>query len=88
MPYIRDDIDRLYLSRKGETGLTSFKDAVDASIRRLEDYTKKRKQRLISMNRNQTKNTMITWKVSPRKQKWEEKQLFQAELHTRRLEHG
>ena len=35
----RDDIDRLYVSRKeGGRGLASIKDSVDASIQRLEDY--------------------------------------------------
>ncbi len=35
----RDDIDRLYESRKeGGRGLSSIEDSVDASIQRLEDY--------------------------------------------------
>ena len=35
----RDDVDRLYVSRKeGRRGLASIKDNVDASIQRLEDY--------------------------------------------------
>ena len=35
----RDDVDRLYVSRKDEgRGLASIKDSVDASIQRLEDY--------------------------------------------------
>ena len=34
----RDDVDRLYVSRKeGGRGLASIEDSVDASIRRLED---------------------------------------------------
>ena len=34
----RDDIDRLYVSRKeGERGLAGIEDSVDASIKRLED---------------------------------------------------
>ena len=34
----RDEIDRLYLSRKeGRRGLASIEDSVDASIQRLED---------------------------------------------------
>ena len=37
--YPRDDIDRLYVSRKeGDRGLASIEDTVDASIQRLEDY--------------------------------------------------
>ena len=36
----RDDIDRLYVSRKEEgRGFASIEDSVDASIQRLEDYT-------------------------------------------------
>ena len=35
----RDDVDRLYVSRKEEgRGLASIEDSVDASIQRLEDY--------------------------------------------------
>ena len=38
--YPRDDVDRLYVSRKeGGRGLASIEDTVDASIHRLEDYT-------------------------------------------------
>ena len=38
----RDDIDRLYVSRKGEERvLTCIEDSVDASIQRLKDYIKK-----------------------------------------------
>ena len=47
-------------------------DSVDASIRRLEDYIEKCRERLITITRNNTDNrTTIT-----RKQKWEEKQLY------------
>ena len=39
----RDDVDRLYVSRKeGGRGLASIEDSVDASIQQLEDYTKTR----------------------------------------------
>ena len=35
----RDDVDRLYVSRKeGGRGLPSIEDSVDASIQQLEDY--------------------------------------------------
>ena len=34
----RDDVDRLYVSRKGGRGLVSIEDSIDASIQRLEDY--------------------------------------------------
>ena len=72
----RDDVDRLYVSRKeGGRGLASIEDNVDASIRRLENYIEKHEGGLITAIRNDTDNTMdnrmtITWK-----QKWEGKQL-------------
>ena len=41
----RDDIDRLYVSRKeGGRGLASIEDSVDASIQWLEDYIGKHKR--------------------------------------------
>ena len=69
----RDDVDRLYVSRKvGRRGLASIEDSVVASIR-LEDYIQKHDGGLITAIRNDTDNTMdnrmtITWK-----QKWEGK---------------
>ena len=55
----RDDVDRLYVSRKeGGRGLTSIEDSVDASIQRLKDYIQKHEGRLITANRNETENTM------------------------------
>ena len=75
--YLRNDIDRLYVSRKeGGIGLSSIEDNVDASIKRLEEYKEKHEGRLITAIGNDTENTMdnritITWK-----QKWEEKQLY------------
>ena len=63
----RDDVDRLYVSRKeGGRGLASIEDNVGASIRRLEDYTEKHDGGLITAIRNDTDNTMenkmtITW---------------------------
>ena len=45
----RDDVDRLYVSRKeGGWRLASIEDSVDASIRRLEDYMEKHDRELIS----------------------------------------
>ena len=39
MMYPKDDIDTLYVSRKGgRRGLASIEDGVDASIRGFEDY--------------------------------------------------
>ena len=41
----RDDVDRLYVSRKeGGRGLASIEDSVDASIQRLEGYIEKRER--------------------------------------------
>ena len=73
----RDDVDRLYVSRKEEgRRLASIEDSVDASTQRLEDYIEKHDGGLITAIRNDTDNTMgnrmtITWK-----QKWEGKQLY------------
>ena len=73
----RDDVDRLYVSRKdGGRGLTSIKDSVDASIQRLEDYIEKYEQGLITVIRNNTDNTIDNRMTITRKQKWEEKQLY------------
>ena len=73
----RDDIDRLYVSRK-EWGreLTSIEDSVDASIKRLEDYIEKHERGLITAIRNNTDNTIDNRMTRTRKQKWEEKPHF------------
>ena len=56
--YSRDDVDRLYVSRKeGGRGLTSIEDSVDASIQRLEGYIEKHDGGLITAIRNNTDNT-------------------------------
>ena len=40
--HARDDVDRLYVSRKeGRRGFASIEDIVDASTQRLEDYIRK-----------------------------------------------
>ena len=71
----RDDIDRLYVSRKeGRRGLTSIKDSGDPSIPGLKDYIKKSKERLNTATSNSTGNIKIHRTIT-RKQKWEEKQL-------------
>ena len=72
----RDDVDRLYVSRK-EWGreLVSIEDSVDASIQRLEDYIEKHDRGVITAIRNDTDNT-IDDRMTTRKQKWEEKQLY------------
>ena len=72
----RDNVDRLYVSRKeGGGGLASIEDTVDASIQRLEDYLEKDEGGLIIAIRNGTDNT-IDERMTTRKQKWEGKQLY------------
>ena len=45
----RDDVDRLYVSRKEEgRGLTGIEDSVDASIQQLEGYIEKHEGGLIT----------------------------------------
>ena len=57
----RDDIDRLYVSRKeGRRGLASIEDSVDASIQRLEDYIEKHERGLITAIRNDTIDDRMT----------------------------
>ena len=70
----RDDVDRVYVSRKGGRGLASIEDNVDASIQRLRDYTEKRGGRLITAARNNIDNTKINRREITRKQKCEGKQ--------------
>ena len=73
----RDDVDRLYASRKEEgRGLTSIEDSVDASIKRLEDYIEKHERGLITTIRVDTDNTIDDRMKTTKKQKWEEKQLY------------
>ena len=51
----RDDVDRLYVSRKeGGRRLASIEDTVDSSIQWLEDYIEKHERRLITAIRNDT----------------------------------
>ena len=74
--HLRDDFDRLYVSRKeGGRGLASIEDSVDASIQRLEDYIEKHERGLITAIRNDTDNTIDDKMTTTRKQKWEKKQL-------------
>ena len=73
----RDDVDRLYVSRKeGGRGLASIEDTVDASIQRLEDYIEKHERGLITTIRNDTDNTIDERVTTTTKQKWEGKQLY------------
>ena len=72
----RDDIDRLYVSRKeGGRGLANIEDCVDASIQRLEDYIENHEVGLITAIKNDTDN-MIDKTMITTKQKWEGKQLY------------
>ena len=72
----RDDMDRLYVSRKeGGRGLGSIEDSIDASIQRLEDFIEKHEEGLITAIRNNTDITIDNRMTKTRKQKWEEKQL-------------
>ena len=69
-----DDIDRPYTPRKEEgRGLAGIEDSVITSMKRFEDYIKKRKERLITAPRNKTDNTRIKRTTISRKQQWEEK---------------
>ena len=66
----RDDVDRLYVSRKGGgRRLARIEDSVDISIRLLEDYIQKRYGGLITALRNDTVNTMDNRMTITRKQK-------------------
>ena len=66
--YPRDDVDRLYVSRKEAT--------VNASIQRLEHYIQKHDRVLITAIRNDTDNAMDNTMTINRKQKWKGKQLY------------
>ena len=73
----RDDVDRLYVSRKeGGRVLAIIEDSVDASIQRLKDYIQKHEGGLITATNNETENTMNNRMTIIRKQKWEGKQLY------------
>ena len=73
----RDDVDRLYVSKKEEgRGLASIEDSVDSLIQRLEDYIHKHDGGLITAIRNDTNNTMDNRMTIIKKQKWEGKQQF------------
>ena len=56
----RDDVDRLYVSRKeGGGGFACIEDSVDTSIKRLEDYIEKCEGKLIKTIRNNTDKKRI-----------------------------
>ena len=73
----RDDVDRVYVSRKeGGRGLASIEDSVDTSMHRLENYIQKHEGRFITAIIHETENTRNNRMTVTRKQKWEEKQLY------------
>ena len=64
----RDDVDRLYVSRKeGGRGLASIEDSVDASIQ-LEDYIEKHEGGMTTAIKNDTDNTVTNRMTKTRKQ--------------------
>ena len=68
----KDDINRLYVSKKGEwRGVARTEDSVDASIREIEDNIKKSKEGLITATKNRTDNIKINRTITTRRQKWE-----------------
>ena len=75
--YPRDDVDRLYVSRKeGGRGLASIEETVDTSMQRPEDNREKHERGLITTIRNDTDNTIDERRTTTRKQKCEEKQFY------------
>ena len=66
--YPRDDVDRLYVSRKLEgREHVSIEDSVDALIQRLEDNIERPGGRLITATTNNTDNTRISRTAITRK---------------------
>ena len=72
----RDNVDRLYVSRKEGRWLASTEDKADTSIQWLEDYTEMCGGRLIKTVRNNTENTRTNRTEIPRNQKLKENQLY------------
>ena len=65
----RDDIDRLYESRKeGGRGFASFVDSVCTSMQRLGDYIEKCRGKLITATRSNTDKTRTNRTTITRKQ--------------------
>ena len=71
----RDDVDILYVSRKGGRGFASIYG--DASIKRLEIYIEKCGERMITATRNNTDNPKTYRTTITRKQRWKEKQFYE-----------
>ena len=74
----RDDIDRLYVSRKGEgRELTTIEDCIDLSLQGLKECFKKGKERLFTTANNSSDNRRQKKTITKtRKQKWKEKQVW------------
>ena len=55
--HLRDDIDRLYVTRKeGGRGLESIDDCVDGTVQGLKEFINSRKERLVTATSNRNKN--------------------------------
>ena len=67
-----DDVDRLYVLRKGGGKLVSIEDNIDTLIQQLKDYIKKHGGRLIIATRNNTDNMKTNRMKITRTQKREE----------------
>ena len=65
----RDEVNKLYVSRKERRGVACIEDRVDASIQRLEDSVQKHDGGLITAIRNDNDNTMDNRMTITRKQK-------------------
>ena len=76
--HLRDEINRLYVSRKeGGRIISSIENCIDVSIQGLENYIKKSNERLITAAHNGISNIRPDRKMTKtRKQKWEEKHIY------------
>ena len=85
--YPRDNIDRIYASKKERRGHASIEGDVDASIQRLEDYIKKSKERTMTPAINSTDNISSN---RTRNRSWKKNNCMdissdkRAKFHTRR----
>ena len=67
--HVRDYIDIIYASRKeGGRGVAKIQDSIHSWIRRLEDYIKKSKEKLLTVTRNNTFNAGSTEQRYPENQ--------------------
>ena len=72
--YPRDNLDRLYMTRKGGRDIASIEHSIDISIRELEECITWNQERLITTTRNNANNIMIN-RITKKKE-WEEKQRY------------